>query len=183
MPYDSLGNWITPMGFEDYDQSSLFEQVQSGNTANIVTDMLTNYNYWDEFVDAFEQGDQTITNPVTGEPYEGGIDDIGTFISGYITPYDARGMEQIRTSSEAEKIRAREEMYTGTLQASKMAGKGGFSSGYASSQRKANLWDEYMRTNRQIDLSKASKINKEKGDYLDQMFDEIADTWTLMYGD
>tara|TARA_R100000664_G_C2727799_1_gene119236 strand:- start:110 stop:661 length:552 start_codon:yes stop_codon:yes gene_type:complete len=183
MPYDSSGNWIAPAGFEDYDQQSLFQQTQSGGMSTIITDMLQGYDYWDEFMTAYEAGDQTLTNPITGELYEGGVEGIGDFIAGYVTPFDATTIDNIRSDAATDKIRAREEMYAGSMQASKMAAKSGFSSGYASSTRKANLWDEYLNTHRLIDSKKSSRIYEAKGDWLDDMFMEIAETWSMMYGE
>ena len=73
-------------------------------------------------------------------------------------------------------------MYAQSLETRNLAAKGGFASAFTGATAQRDLWSEYLLKQKEITESLSSTIYKEKGDYLDSMFGEIAETWEYILG-
>ena len=170
MPYNEQGEWVVPEGFEYVDQESLFGQVASGpeGMMDVVASMMEGNPDLEAFLD--EGG------------FPGGETELYGEIAQRLTPWDPSSLTKKKRVAGEERRKAMESMYAQSLETRNLAAKGGFASAFTGATAQRDLWSEYLLKQKEITESLSSTIYKEKGDYLDSMFSEIAETWEYILG-
>ncbi len=177
MPYNNQGEWVAPEGFEEFDQEGMFQESQT-SLPGLIGNIIEGYSNFDEFQTA------SLSNILTGntEVFDT-MSDVYQYISEYTTPFDMSEISNLKRDAQEERSKITESMYAESMKARSLAGQSGFASSLAGNMRQNDLWSEYTNKNKELTERLKTGISQAKGDYLDNLFIEIAETYNLLLGD
>ena len=181
MPYNSQGEWTPPAGFEDFDQEGMFQQSQT-ELPELIGDLIGGYANFADFESAV--GSAGLSDILTGGTAEfESLDDVYQYIADFTTPFDMSEISNLKSDARDQKTKNLESMYAESMKARSLAGRSGFASSLAGNIRQNDLWTEYINKNKVLTENLKAGIYQAKGDYLDNLFIEIAETYNLLLGD
>tara|TARA_R110002020_G_scaffold45737_4_gene130666 strand:+ start:1937 stop:2407 length:471 start_codon:yes stop_codon:yes gene_type:complete len=155
MPWNSMGEWVNPEGWEDYDVDELFSEVTSS-----------------------EEGMSNVIGELTGAAG----DSLATIMEG-LSPYDFREESQIKRQADTSRKGLRESVFAQSTDINKMIGKSGFSSTYSGGVQIGNLWSDYLNKMKEITKSKSQSLYQSRADYLDRLWSEAVMVEDIVEGD